>query len=75
MAASERKAAKRFERANPGSKVNDKDERGSVRVSIQLYRGSKYVTGNISRVISVADARVSDVATAVEEALFGARVA
>lgn len=71
MATAGRKV-KRFERAVPGGGVaNASDEEGSVRVIVQLFRDSKYVTGNISRTVTVANARVSEVAAAVEEALFG----
>jgi len=71
MATTGRKA-RRFERAFPGGGMaNASDEEGSVRVIVSLFRDSKYVTGNICRTVTVANARVSEVAAAVEEALFG----
>ncbi len=49
---------------------NVKDEAGSVRITLILQAGSRVVRGNITRTISVRNAKISEVAAAIEKALF-----
>lgn len=47
------------------------DATGSVGITIALRSGGKHVTGNRTRYFTVPNARVSEVAAAIERALFG----
>ena len=64
---------KKFKR--PKRATNKKDETGKIRVIIYLIdeatSHNSHKKGNISRSFSVADAKVSEVADCIENALFG----
>ena len=65
----------KFTRANQhGNTDNKTDEKGLCLVKIFLAvpgtPGPQYLKGNVARVLRIAGARVSDVAKAIELALF-----
>ena len=47
-----------------------KDAKGTVRIQIFLADGAFYKKGNISKTMTVRDAKVSRIAKDIEEALF-----
>lgn len=54
-----------------GRKKNTKDGVGSVRVNITLCDCGRYVKGNVTKTFMVKQSTVSQVAGAIQEALFG----
>ena len=62
-------APKKFKRGSE-KKSDRKDETGKVVVFVALRDGQKYRKGNVSRTITVHDAKVSEVSNAIEQALF-----
>ena len=61
----------RFERAPGTRKPGTDDGTGRVNIQIRLVtRGQKMVHGNINRSVTLANAKVSDVFAAIEQALF-----
>lgn len=52
-------------------RANRKDSRGKVGVQVVLRNGTAPQAGNIVRSFTAEDARVSEVATVIERALFG----
>ncbi len=60
---------KKFNRAVKD--VSEKtDKEGKVIVFIAMRNGQKYLKGNITKTITVHDAKVSEVFEAIDEALF-----
>jgi|TARA_Y100000034_G_scaffold128774_1_gene183988 transcriptional/translational regulatory protein YebC/TACO1 len=48
-----------------------RDAKGTVGIQVTLRDGQKYVKKNISKYMSIRDAKVSEIAAEVEKALFG----
>ena len=67
MSSAKRKDRAPFQRPQRASG----DEAGRVVVAIQLRDGQGNTKGNMSRAITVRDAKVSEVAAVIEHALFG----
>lgn len=61
----------KFKKILAGRTPAPDDSRGRVQISIRLVEpGGRVVVGNVSRTMSVADTTVTDVANAIDRALF-----
>ena len=63
---------RKFTRAVKGGEKATDDNRGRivVQVGLRTPKGGLYVKGNITRYLTIKDAKVSEVITAIAEALF-----
>lgn len=61
---------KKFSRAGSKLERNTVDSIGAVSIQMTLMNGGKHVKGNITKRFTVDKARVSEVAKAIEVALF-----
>jgi hypothetical protein len=66
--------ATRFKRAGASRTSELDDSKGLVKITVRLTQeGGRNVVGNITRTLSVADSSVTEVATAIDAALFDAK--